>query len=114
MFSEIVVIAAILFLGRGNAPVPAMNVDLRGQVTLTSPAGTNFDLEVTCSACGGTTMTSTNGAGPDVIGVRRPDTGGIDSGYDIVVRVVWQAAAACGTWTLTVAGNAGSNQLQCN
>ena len=94
--------------------VTSGNNDIRAQVTLSSPPGVNFDLDVTCTACGGTTASSTNPTGDDVIGVRRTDTSGVSDTYTIVVGVRWAASTACGNWTLSVAGNTGSNTLSCN
>ncbi len=90
------------------------NNPIRAQVTLTSPPGANFDLDVTCVSCGGMTLSSNNATGDDVVAVRRPDTVGVGDGYTIVIAVRWTAAAACGTWSLAVAGNAGTGGLQCN
>ena len=59
-------------------------------------------------------MSSNNATGDDVIAVRRSDTTGVGDTYTIVVTVRWTAAAACGTWSLAVAGNTGSGGLTCN
>jgi hypothetical protein len=90
------------------------NRDLRAQVTLSSPANTNFDLDVTCAACGGSTLSSNNLTGDDTIGVRRADVSNQNDSFTITVHVRWTSSSACGNWTLSVLGNTGGNQLQCN
>ncbi|MBK9037264.1 MAG: hypothetical protein IPL61_39485 [Myxococcales bacterium] len=90
--------------------VVAGNNDVRAQVTLTSPPGTNFDLDVTCLACGGTTQSSNNLTGDDVVGVRRPDTSGMGDTYTVVIGVRWTSSSACGSWSLTVAGGGGARR----
>ena len=88
------------------------DIPVRAEVTLTSPPGTNFDLEVTCASCAGTPLSSNNLTGDDVVAVRRNDRNGINDDYTIIVTVRWTSSSACGTWALTVAGNAGTTVAQ--
>ncbi len=106
-FGEAVYTVSVTENVAGNNPI-------RAQVTLTSPPGANFDLDVTCTSCAGTTLSSNNATGDDVIAVRRSDTTGVGDTYTIVITVRWVAAAACGNWALTVAGNTGTGGLTCN
>lgn len=87
-------------------------VPLRAQVTLTSPPGTNFDLDVACIACGGVTLSSSNATSTDVVEVRRDDRAGVSDAFDMIVTVRWTSSVACGNWTLTVTGNAGTIAAQ--
>jgi hypothetical protein len=88
------------------------NNPIRAEVTLTSPPGTNFDLDVTCASCAGTPLSSNNLTGDDVVAVRRNDRSGINDDYTIVVTVRWTSSTACGNWSLSVTGNAGTTVAQ--
>lgn len=87
--------------------------DLRAVVTLTSATGTNYDLDVRCSSCGATAVSSNSATGVDTVTVERNDAMGLST-YDLIISVRWTAMTACGDWTLTVAGNLGTApQLVC-
>ncbi len=88
------------------------NIPVRAQVTLTSPAGSNFDLDVACISCGGITLSSNSIASTDVVEVRRNDFSGLADDFNMVVTVRWTSSTACGNWTLTVTGNAGTTATQ--
>ncbi|MEZ4399782.1 MAG: MopE-related protein [Kofleriaceae bacterium] len=85
---------------------------LRARVTLTSPPGTNFDLDVTCNACNGTSHSSST-TGVDTVGVVRADNPG-DSSYTIGIHVRWVSSTVCGDWTLRIEGEVGADDLVCN
>jgi hypothetical protein len=82
-----------------------------GTVGLAVPDNTNFDLFVYCPNCAGSQVASSASgtAGTDeLINLRNDDSNGDDDGYTIIIEIRWIAATACGNWTLTVTGNAGS------
>lgn len=87
------------------------NVNLGARVVLTSAPGTNFDLTVTCNACGGASVSSTT-SGIDAIDIGRLDAPG-DTSFIALVEVRWTSSIACGAWTLTVDGNVGTPAIVC-
>lgn len=84
--------------------------DLTARVDLQSPPGVDFDLYVYCWSCGGSLAASSEQPAGllDTVLVGRADGGG-DSGWDFLVEIrYYSGAGACGAWTLTVTGDAGS------
>jgi hypothetical protein len=86
------------------------------QIDLVSPPGVNFDLFVTCLACGDArSVSSTNGAGmTDTVQVGRDDVAFTDVGYSILVEIRWVSATVCGDWSLTVTGDVDTTVRPCN
>lgn len=79
---------------------------LSATVTLTSGAGTDFDLLVYCESCGGTLAGSSLSTGSvDTVKVRRNDTFGIDDDFYIYMQVRHASSSVCANWTLRVSGN---------
>ena len=76
-------------------------------ITLESPAGANFDLFVTCGACGGALMgSSTNGAGlMDTVQFRHEDEDFGNDSRTLRIEVRYISATTCGsTYRLRVTG----------
>ena len=89
--------------------------DLSATITLTSPPGTNYDLDVTCTACGLGTLASNSTGTTDTIGVFRAERSGTLDTFTILIGVRWTSGATCDNWTLGVVGNLASTpQLTCN
>ena len=85
--------------------------DIDAQIVLVSPPGANFDLFVTCNACGGATVASTT-AGVDIVNIGRNDGFGSQS-YRALIEVRWVSSTACGDWTLIVNGNVDTTNNTC-
>lgn len=77
---------------------------LSATVTLTSAAGTDFDLYVYCESCAGSVRTSVS-TGTDVVNVRRNDSWGSNDDFSIYIAVVHKTSSVCGYWNLQVRGN---------
>lgn len=86
--------------------------DIDAQFTLVSPPNTNFDLFVTCLACGGATLSSTLTTPTDTVNIGRADLNG-PSSYQVLVEVRWFGSSACGDWALTVTGNVDTLDFTC-
>lgn len=82
-------------------------VDLRASVSLSSPAGTDYDLFVYADTCGTSAIgSSTLGPGVlDHVGVQWADNFFGDDGRTLFIEVRLQSGNTCDNWTLTVSGN---------
>jgi len=79
---------------------------LSASITLTSAAGTDFDLLVYCESCGGTLSGfSLNTSSVDTVKVRRDDSFGFDDDFYVYVQVRHASSTVCANWTLSVSGN---------
>ena len=83
---------------------------LSARVTLTVPAGVDYDLFVYCtgSGCSGSYLSSRLGAGStETVNVRWDDRWGLNDDRDVYVEVRFFSGSTtgCGEWTLTVTGN---------
>jgi hypothetical protein len=102
--------------------------DLSATVTLTMPAGTDYDLEAWCDGCTSTPVASsvTAGTTSETVQVRWPEkclevfglcTGapsGSDSGRDVYIRVLYRSANTCSTWNLSVLGHTSGGSNTCS
>ncbi len=87
---------------------------LTARVDLQSPPGVDYDLFVRCANCDGAEQKSEKGPGMlDSVATGHDDTFGA-SDYDLMIEVRYLSGAMCGDWTLTVTGNSGGNQRNCN
>lgn len=79
---------------------------LSAWVVLAVDAGIDFDLYVTCAACGDARVaSSTKLAGvTDQVNLYRADSAATDT-FDILIEVRYYNATMCGGWNLTVNGN---------
>jgi len=84
-------------------------VDLHARITLQPPPDANYDLYVTCNSCFGSPIGSTNpGSTAETIDVGAVDTLGGNESFSIAIEVRWIGGLGCGSWTLTVTGDAGT------
>lgn len=81
------------------------DVYLSSTITLTSAAGTDFDLYVYCESCTGNLAGSSRSTGVDTVNVRRNDSWGNDDSFDVYVEVRHFSSSVCGYWTLTIQGD---------
>jgi hypothetical protein len=88
---------------------------LSSSISLVPGAGTDYDLEVYCSSCGGALAGSSDleGAAEDFVDVRKND-GAADDSFGVLVHVVYFEAAACSDWTLSVESNTTVSAKTCN
>jgi hypothetical protein len=95
--------------------IVAGNNDPDARITLSSPAGNDFDLFVYCEACGNVPIaSSTNGAGlDDVVNVGNVDISGQNNAFDVLIEVRWVSTTTCAGWTLSVLGNQGAYTGTC-
>ena len=90
------------------------NVYLSATVSLSSPAGADYDLVVYCVGCGGTTAGSSTTTGTDTVNVRREDRPfGNDDSYDILIEIRYFSGNSPAQWSLTVAGNVAVTTATC-
>lgn len=82
------------------------DTDVEHRITLSSPAGADYDLRV-YRACGGALIgSSSNGAGQtDTVTVREADDTSGDDGITYWIEVRYFGGTSCSNWTLTVAGH---------
>ena len=79
---------------------------LSATITLTSAAGTDFDLLVYCESCGGTLAgTSLSTGSVDSVNVRRNDSFFTKDEFYVYVQVRHATSNVCANWTLRVSGN---------
>lgn len=89
--------------------------DLTARITLTPPAGADYDLAVRCLNCSGTPRTSSNGTGMgEQVFIGRDDVLGADDGFTIVIEVRYFSGVTCGDWSLVVTGNQSTSDRSCN
>lgn len=82
--------------------------DLGATITLTSGAGTDYDLHVYCLGVAGSCDVTPLAEGDDSIDVGRDDVGGETRTFDVIAEVRYDPSTpstTCATWTLTVTGN---------
>jgi hypothetical protein len=93
------------------------SIYLSATISLTSAAGTDFDLFVYCVACGGTLAGSSTLGGltghTDTVQVRTNDDLGPDDDKQIVIEVRHWASNVCAPWSLTVNGNTAVTTENC-
>ncbi len=91
---------------------------LSARIVLTSPAGTDFDLYVYCSGCGGTLAGSSVVGGltghQDVVVVRADDQTMVDDTFDVIVEVRHNASNICAIWSLDITGNVAAASATCD
>jgi hypothetical protein len=92
---------------------------LSATITLTSPAGTDYDLYVYCNSCGGSLAGSSTqtGSSTDVVTVRTEDEWGVPDDFYVIIRVVCSDVLGpyCNdNWSLTVTGNTVVGSTTCN
>lgn len=82
-------------------------VYLSASITLTVPAGADYDLYLYCASCGGGAVAqSANGSGQtDVVHARWDDDWGSDDSYDILIEVRYFSGSSTSPWSLNVTGN---------
>jgi hypothetical protein len=79
---------------------------LSATFTLTSAAGTDFDLLVYCETCGGGLAGSSLSTGSvDTVKVRRNDSFGVDDDYYVYIQVRHASSSVCANWNLRVSAN---------
>jgi hypothetical protein len=82
------------------------------RVRLSPPAGSNYDLFVSCLSCTGALKSSTNaGSATEEIQIGRSGLG--DSSFDLHVEVRWISGSSCAPWSLEFLGNSGTNDRTC-
>ena len=90
---------------------------LTGTITLTSPAGVNFDLTVRCFSCGGALFRTSSSIGSiDSVHVSRTDEIA-NNNFDVVIEIRYISGerSACSNWMLEVKGDvAVVAPLMCN
>jgi hypothetical protein len=94
----------------GDVPYLSASVDLQ------SGAGTDYDLEVYCTSCGGALAGSSDlGAlgEADFVDVRANDGANVDT-FSVLIHVVYFEATACSDWTLKVQSNTIVPTKTCN
>lgn len=90
-------------------------VYLSTQVSLSSPAGANYDLFVYCGSCeSGTLAGSSQSTGTDSVNVRWEDDFGEDDDGTLLVEVRFASGTSAANWTLTVRGNIAVTTATCN
>lgn len=104
----------VQILEASDFPVP-----LKARVSLSVPAGVDFDLFAYCFSCGESiAASSTGGTGVDeeLLLLVNDDFGEEDTHNVVIeIRFVSGAGGFCANWTLTVEGNAGAPALEtCN
>jgi hypothetical protein len=88
-------------------------VYLSAQIMLQSAEGTDYDLYLYCQNCVGLIATSTTTGVFDTVYVRNDDDWGSADDFDIYVAVLWKSGV-CGDYTLTIQGDAATNQNNCD
>lgn len=80
--------------------------NIQHRVTLSVPAGTNYDLYV-YRTCGSSPIaSSTNGTGEDeTVTFEEPESAGDDDSFDYYVWVRWRSGSSCSNWTLRFYGH---------
>ena len=94
----------------GDVPYLSASVDLK------SGAGTDYDLEVYCTSCGGVLAGMSDLAPvdePDFVDVRANDGANVDT-FSVLIHVVYFEATACADWTLKVQSNTIVPTKTCN
>jgi hypothetical protein len=88
---------------------------LSASIGLDSGAGTDYDLEVYCTSCGGALAGSSDlDAGEvDFVDVRANDGANVDT-FSVLIHVVYYEATACADWTLMVQSNTAVATKTCN
>ncbi|MCB9728158.1 MAG: putative metal-binding motif-containing protein [Deltaproteobacteria bacterium] len=100
---------------------------LSATVTLSMPAGTDYDLEAWCDGCSGSSTVQSVGVGTtvesvqlrweeeclEVFGLCTGAPSGSDSGRDIYIRVLYRQANTCAAWSLQVAGHTAGGSNTC-
>ena len=92
-------------------------VDLTARVTLTSPAGGDYDLYAYCLSCGGALggFSTLPGGQIDTISVRRNEAfpPGGDDGFDALIEVRYFSGTTSSPWSLSVIGNTQTGAVSC-
>jgi hypothetical protein len=86
------------------------SIALKAEILLTNGNGSDFDLYVYCSQCGGVLLASSTSAGPnqtEKVQLGKRDDGGVTDSFDVIVEIRYKTNSACGGWTLQVLGNSG-------
>jgi hypothetical protein len=102
--------------------------DLSATVTLTMPAGIDYDLQAWCDGCSTSPVVqSLNGGSAtetvqvrweekclEVFGICTGSPSGSDSGRDVYIRVLYKSANTCSNWSLVVAGHTSGGSNTCS
>ena len=93
------------FRARAVDALGVCSEDLIHRVTMTVPAGMDYDLYV-YDACGGNLLgSSTNGvSASETVTIRREDGTTNDRSFDYWVEVRWFSGSSCAEWTLKFEG----------
>jgi hypothetical protein len=90
---------------------------LSATITLTSPAGADYDLYVYCVSCGGTLAGQSIVGGltghTDTVRVRMDDDPSVDDTADFIVEVRHYESNRCAYWDLDITGNTSVTNVTC-